>query len=492
MRICLYIILVLIWVNVYSQNTFSLSKPGTVAIFNENIEISKIPAELYIKNYVEKEINEWQVKDEFEKTSDYKIRVNNTTRQNQAQIFANKGLEKYKEEYAKTINLNNLQLGSYDADNETFLIHSDDFGDFALPVDIETAQAFKSNWNKVRVQNIELNINAEEVQLAKLEFVNPENNKVYKYNSQQKSTYAFEGIVYNFGEVDYDINLKNDYSASNTKIENRKSTIGSSDVDINIPQTESSNPNAFALIIGNEDYKSYQTGLQSEQNVYYAVNDAQIFKKYCEETLGIPRGNIIFVTNAGFVRMTQAFNQIQSVIKNSGGESEILIYYAGHGFPDEQTKEPYLIPVDVTGSNLDMAISLKDVYKKLTAFSSKKVVVFLDACFSGGGRDAGLLAARSVKVKPKAESLIGNIVVFAASTDEQSSLPYHDKQHGIFTYYLLKKLQETKGDVNLGELDNYLDQEVSVRSPLVNAKDQNPQTLVSPLIENEWKDWRLK
>lgn len=477
---------------VNSQICSSQSEPGVVSIIKDNISVEDLPVELFIKLYVESEIEEWQIKGEFEKTKDYQIRVNENTRKSRAQAFAAEGLMKYKAEYVMTIDLNSLDLGTYDADNETFLIHSDKFGDFALQVDIDTAPDFKRNWSNVKVQNIDLNVNAEEVQLAKLEFLNPENNKVYIYDSKQISTYAFEDIVYNFGHLDYNIDLTDQTNTSNTNIITRKSTVGSSDVDINIPKSPKSNPDAFALIIGNEDYKSYQTGLQVEQNVYYAVNDAQIFKEYCEETLGIPRANIIYVTNAGVVRMTQVINQIQSVIKNSGGEAEIIVYYAGHGFPDEQTKEAYLIPVDVTGSNLEMAISLKDVYRKLTEFHSKQVVVFLDACFSGGGRDAGLLAARGVKVKPKSELLNGNIVVFTASSAEQSSLPYHEKQHGIFTYYLLKKLQETKGDITLGDLDNFIGKEVSIRSPLINTKDQNPQTLVSPNVSDSWDSWKLK
>jgi len=474
------------------QEYFSLSQPGSVKIINEQIEISQIPGEIYIQNYVENEITKWQKKGEFEKTVDFKVRVNENTREKKAQEFANEGLIKYKQEYAKTINLSSLQLGSYDADNETFLIHSDEFGDFALLVDISTAPDFKKNWKNIVIQNIDLNVNAEGVQLASLEFVNPNVGKTYIYDSKQISTYAFEDIQYNFGELEYAIDLQDKEASSNTKIVNRKSTVGASDVDINIPISQTKNENAFALIIGNEDYKSYQTGLLAEQNVYYAVKDAEIFKKYCEEAFGIPRANIIYITNAGVVRMTQAINQIQSVIKNSGGEAEVIIYYAGHGFPDEQTRKAFLIPVDVTGSNLEMAISLEDIYKKLTEFNSKKVVVFLDACFSGGGRDVGLLAARSVKVKPNDELLKGNLVVFTASTAEQSSLPYHDKQHGIFTYYLLKKLQETNGETTLGELDEYLRQEVSIRSPLINAKDQNPQTLVSPTLGDEWVGWKFK
>ena len=84
--------------------------------------------------------------------------------------------------------------------------------------------------------------------------------------------------------------------------------------------------------------------------------------------------------------------------------------------------------------------------------------MFLDACFSGGGRDQGLLAARGVKIKPKEESFLGNMVVFASSSGEEKSLPYEEKQHGLFTYFLLKKLKETKGMLATENCLNILNQ----------------------------------
>lgn len=52
-----------------------------------------------------------------------------------------------------------------------------------------------------------------------------------------------------------------------------------------------------------------------------------------------------------------------------------------------------------------------------------------------------------------------------------------DKGHGTFTYYLLKKLQLTKGDVSLGELTDYVTQQVE-RAVVTNRKSQTP--MVSP------------
>jgi len=115
----------------------------------------------------------------------------------------------------------------------------------------------------------------------------------------------------------------------------------------------------------------------------------------------------------------------------------------------------------------------------------------LDACFSGGARNQGLVAARGVRMKPKQDMLDGNVVVFTASSGEESSLPYKEKQHGIFTYYLLKKIQATKGNITYKELSDYLKKEVGVKSVLVNSKEQTPQTNVSPKAKTNWGEWKI-
>ena len=265
----------------------------------------------------------------------------------------------------------------------------------------------------------------------------------------------------------------------------------SSDVDKNIPENGSFHENKFALIIGNEDYTSYQSGLRSESNVEYAQNDAQIFKDYCIKTFGVPEKNITMLLNATSGQMLQSIEKQNKLIQATEGKAEIIVYYAGHGLPDEKTKEPYLIPVDVSGGSIASAIKLSLLYEKLTEFPSQKVTVFLDACFSGGGRDAGLLAARSVKITPKNDYLTGNIVVFTASSGEESSLPWKEKQHGMFTYFLLKKFQETKGNVSFAELDAYLKAKIKLESVRTNNKQQSPQTLFSTEMTEKWNNLKL-
>jgi len=253
------------------------------------------------------------------------------------------------------------------------------------------------------------------------------------------------------------------------------------------------NPYRFALIIGNEDYHSYQIGLNAESDVDYAVKDANSFKEYAINFLGVPEENIVFKTNARYIEMMRALKKISGVIEMTSGKAEVFFYYAGHGFPDEKTKEPYFVPVDGSGTDLEFsAIKQSLVYKELTKFPAKHVTCFIDACFSGGGRNQGLMAARAVKVKPKEGVLTKNLVVFTASSGDQSSLPYHAKEHGMFTYFLLEKIKESKGNVTYKELSDYLKEKVGINSYMINSKKQVPQVNISPVMEDNWESYKLK
>ena len=299
---------------------------------------------------------------------------------------------------------------------------------------------------------------------------------------------------------DGDINLKLDQQFASHKIEiasttgeKAEITIASlhSDVDRDIPHTGNTDPDKFAIIIGNEDYHSFQRGLSAETDVPYAANDAAVFAEYCEKALGVPHENITMTTNGRWSDMNREINRMTEIVKLHGTRSELIFYYAGHGFPDENTKESYLIPVDISGTDFRSGFKLSDLYAKLTGTGAGKVTVFMDACFSGGGREAGLLAARGIKVVPKKTPLKGNIVVFSATTADQVALPYNEKQHGMFTYFLLKKIQETAGDCTYSELSDYLSKEVSEYSLRINYKLQNPETSCSYSVQDKWKDWNL-
>ena len=260
----------------------------------------------------------------------------------------------------------------------------------------------------------------------------------------------------------------------------------SSDVDQNIPEAPATNANTFAIIIANENY-------QEETPVQYALNDGYTFKEYCQKVLGLPEDNIHYRENATLNNMLAEVDWIAKVARAYNGEASLIVYYAGHGIPDEASGSSYLLPVDGIGNNLRTGYSLAELYKTLGALPARSVTVFMDACFSGAKRGEGMLAsARGVAIKAKPEAPKGNMVVFSAAQGDETAYPYEDKGHGLFTYFLLKKLQETKGQVSLGELAQYVQQQVSRRSIVTNGKSQTPCVTPSETVVETWKGKMLK
>lgn len=259
-----------------------------------------------------------------------------------------------------------------------------------------------------------------------------------------------------------------------------------SDVDKDIPKGLPLNKKKYALIIGCEDYAKYQTGLDKEVNVDFAANDARVFAEYAAITLGYPKDQIYLLIDPTSAQIKQNIEKLQKAIEIEKGKAEVLFYYSGHGLPDENTKEPFLIPVDVNGNNPQEGVSIIDLYSKLTKFRSLKATVILDACFSGGARNKELVALKGIKVKPKIDAVKGNLVVFSSSKGSESSAVFTEKQHGYFTYFLLKNLKEFAGARTFSELFIDVNYQVS-KEVLKIGKTQTPDVMPGIEIGEGWK-----
>ena len=256
-------------------------------------------------------------------------------------------------------------------------------------------------------------------------------------------------------------------------------------VDENIPVTNQKSSKTFAVIIANENY-------QSVAPVPYALNDGNIFREYCLKTLGIPEKQIKYIPNATGNQIKAQVNWLQNICEVFE-DAQIIFYYAGHGIPDESSRTAYLLPVDGIGTDISTGYKLDDLYSALGNIPAKNVTVFMDACFSGSKREEGMLAsARGVAIKARSGMPQGNMVVFSAAQSDETAYPNNEEKHGMFTYFLLKKLQDTKGDVTLQELGEYITTNVSQQSILLNGKSQTPCVTPSASLDASWREWKLK
>jgi len=222
------------------------------------------------------------------------------------------------------------------------------------------------------------------------------------------------------------------------------------DVDKNIPKTSLSNPDAIAVVIGNRRYQ--QPGVPS---VDFAVWDATVVKKYLTDTLGYKEGNILFELNATQARFRAIFGtekehrgKLYNHVKS--GKSDVFIYYSGHGAPDPESKQGYLVPVDCDPAVVKLnGYPISVFYNNLSKIPARSFTVVLDACFSGDSQSGQLLKNISPVFITVDNPLmtLPNATLFTSATGEQVSCWYPDKKHSLFTYFFLKGLQGA-ADVN--------------------------------------------
>lgn len=444
---------------------------------------SKLDSEKITKsfsyNYVcklYKAMQEWQKKKPFETVDQWRTRVTNQARERKLQQFVSQFKEEYIKEQSATANPS-FTVTLYDDDYNIYSLEDNKYGVVYVAVPPSEKDVFKAQFSTAKVtptycvKDDNLAIAAVSVQIGQRTYKTPD--MVEESTSNDLASMELPPL---------EINLNGNGSSAPVI----KTVAYDKALDENIPVAEDKATNTFVIAIGNENY-------QLVPRVSFAENDMEVFCKYCQKTLGVPISNIRKYKDATFGVMLSALTDLKDIAEAYNGDINVLFYYAGHGLPDENSRNAYLLPADADGKQPEVCFPISRLYSELAALHAKSTVIFMDACFSGAQRGEGMLAsARGVAIKAKEEKPQGNLVVFSAASGAETAYPYKEKGHGMFTYFLLKKLQETKGVVTLGELSDYITTNVKRQSVVTNRKGQTPTVSVSASLSDGWKALKLK
>lgn len=504
-----------------AQMTLDQFIKSKIPSWNTFVEDRNVPeepklTEEMVQKQIMEELEKWKQKSEFESLADWQARVTSETaaekvneileiiktdyndKSSKYQGAMSAAIKKYDEEYyrpavnrycsakAWVFRNQDFNLSSYDAENETFLITTSESGSILLPVPKGNAQAFKENWESIKKNCKPVFVPVEnEAILQSIKFDS------YVYDSNTKAVYASNNVADNFKPLDiklpenlnYAVNTDKKPGTANHFVSTSRSY---SDIDNDIPATDAVRKNTIGIIIANENY-------QHCVNVDYALNDGQAVKEYFNKALGIPENQIFMYQDASLSQMVGAIDRISKLSDVYNPETlEIVVYYAGHGVPDDKDRSAYLIPTDSDPTITETCLPISRLYDLLGKSGAASSKVFLDACFSGSLRGDGMLmAARGVALKPRKSNLSGNTFVLSATSDDQTAWPYDEKKHGAFTYYLLKKIKETSGNVTLGELTDYVNDNVKKTIYINKQKVQTPQASTSFDLQEKWRDSKL-
>ena len=246
--------------------------------------------------------------------------------------------------------------------------------------------------------------------------------------------------------------------------------------------TVAENTNAVAVIIGN---RTYSAGLPP---VEFAHNDAVAMKRFVIDRLGFRAGNVIDLRDASLGEMEAVFGnerdhhgRLFDWVRQD--QSDVVVFYSGHGVPGLRDRRSYLLPVDGDPNRPEIVGFPLDVMQaNLEKLSARSVTLFLDACFSGSSHGGALIrSASGLAITPKLPPGGAGLVVVTAAASTQIASWDPDARHGLFTRHLLEALggvADTQewgngdGKVTVGEVKAYLDDEMTYQARRRYGRDQ--------------------
>jgi peptidoglycan hydrolase-like protein with peptidoglycan-binding domain len=125
-----------------------------------------------------------------------------------------------------------------------------------------------------------------------------------------------------------------------------------------------------AIVIGNNDYRKLP-------RLKTAVADAKAVAAMLEQDYGFTVSLLLDATEEAVI------GEMNRMRRTLTPQDNLLIYYAGHGWYDEEADRGYWLPVDAAADNQSSWISNADITDMLKAMKAKHVLVVADSCFSG-------------------------------------------------------------------------------------------------------------
>jgi caspase domain-containing protein/glucodextranase-like protein len=211
----------------------------------------------------------------------------------------------------------------------------------------------------------------------------------------------------------------------------------------------------YALVIGINDYKSLP-------RLKTAEADAQSVAKVLRERLGF---EVELLLNATRQQIVGALNRYRRELDPS---SNLLIYYAGHGYFDRTVEKAYWLPVNASLQDNADWISADDVTVNVKGIPARHVLVVSDSCYSGTivRGVTPRTTQPAVRERYLRRMLEGRSRTLIASGGNEPVADGGEGGHSVFASALLRGLAQTERDAFTAEelFYSYIRESVAGRS----------------------------
>jgi uncharacterized caspase-like protein len=236
--------------------------------------------------------------------------------------------------------------------------------------------------------------------------------------------------------------------------------------------------NSLAIVVGINEYERLT-------KLKYAKQDALKIKGFLEEA-GEAQSILLCTDDSQPIdgKPTRATHTNLSDLLLTGfdepflsPEENLWFFFSGHGLRYKQ--KDYLVPIDGNPRDIDRTcITVDYVTERLSNSGAGNIVLILDACrnASEGGKGGAEALGEEARERIRERGLIS---VFACRPQEQS---WEDDAlgHGIFTFALLKALEEATC-ATVRQINSFLRKEVPALAERCGKPSQTPWMVAEPI-----------
>jgi caspase domain-containing protein len=208
----------------------------------------------------------------------------------------------------------------------------------------------------------------------------------------------------------------------------------------------------------------------------YASLDAQMITRYFQSLGGIPAANMRLLQDRKALRSDLEEALLDWLPARITKNSTVILYFSGQALVTS-TGETFLILYDGSTAATSRLYPLKDLEAALSRLKVKQKVFIFD------GSILKLDGDRHPKTQgPLWHASTESMVRLIGTSGLGKSLESDTFRHGLFTYSLLRGLRgdadtNRNGEVTLGELTAYVNQEVPSIARTTLHQDQRPQVI---------------
>lgn len=223
-----------------------------------------------------------------------------------------------------------------------------------------------------------------------------------------------------------------------------------------------------ALIIGNSVYRD-KAGVWTSLKT--AVTDARAVSHLLRTEYGF--SDVETLENA---TRRDVLRALDDLAKRALPDDNILVYYAGHGFLDDESQRGYWVPVDAEGTDNTTYLRNSTIRDELNLIASRSrhTLLISDSCFSGTLLRPGTRGIQPQQDNENYFKKVSNkksVQIMAAGGVEYVDDNYQSSGHSPFTYFLLNELKNNDRDkLTVSELSQ------NVTMTVANNVEQTPES----------------